>query len=407
MWWPFKIFLVIGFLLIGQSGWSFVDGVRFLRFVRRRRACPPGDYSPFAAVVIPCKGVDADFDGNLERFLRQDYPDYQVVFAVATTADLAFHKMHERLEKQVAPGVASKPRICLVVAGVSEERGEKVNNLLRGVEEVDRSAQVLVFADMDAAPSPHWLRCLVAPLAIPHITVSTGYRWYLPGAGFASRLRAAWDTSIATLMGDHDHNFAWGGSMAIRAADFHQLGIAKRYWAHTVSDDFALTRAVREAGGKIAFEPRCLVASREETSLREFLRWSTRQIVITRVYAAHLWKLGLAAYFLYGGTVTWGLVVLAMKGVAEFPRILAAIIVTTVFLLGASKGYIRTRVARELFGSEVGSHSSCYWQLSLLVPWIMLGNFVVAGMTRQIEWRGIEYELVCRDKVRLVRRTGG
>ena len=103
-----------------------------------------------------------------------------------------------------------------------------------------------------------------------------------------------------------DHNFAWGGSMAIRAADFRRLGIAEAYWANTVSDDYALTRAVREAGGKIAFEPRCLVASREESSLREFLRWSTRQIIITRVYAAHLWKLGLATYLFYCGTLRWG-----------------------------------------------------------------------------------------------------
>ena len=63
-----------------------------------------------------------------------------------------------------------------------------------------------------------------APLANPQITVSTGFRWYLPGEGFVSRLRAAWDTSIATMMGDHDHNFAWGGSMAIRAADFRPAG---------------------------------------------------------------------------------------------------------------------------------------------------------------------------------------
>ena len=185
-------------------------------------------------MVIPCKGVDAGFDANLDRFLNQDYPDYQVVFVVATAGDLAYQKLHERLEAPEASGANRKPLTSLVVAGVSEGRGEKVNNLLRGIEAVDQAAQVLVFADIDAAPSPDWLRSLVAPLANPQITVSTGFRWYLPGEGFVSRLRAAWDTSIATMMGDHDHNFAWGGSMAIRAADFHQLGIADRYWANTV-----------------------------------------------------------------------------------------------------------------------------------------------------------------------------
>ena len=292
------------------------------------------------------------------------------------------------------------------MAGFAEGRGEKVNNLLRGIEAVDQAAKVLVFADIDATPSPDWLRSLVAPLADPQITVSTGFRWYLPGEGFVSRLRAAWDTSIATMMGDHDHNFAWGGSMAIRAADFRALGIAERYWANTVSDDYALTRAVREAGGKIAFQPRCLVASREESSLREFLRWSTRQIIITRVYAAHLWKLGLAAYLFYCGTLTLGLIALALPGATAHQRVAMAVTLFIVLMLGAGKGYIRSRVARELFPTEIGCRASCYWQLSPLVPWIMFWNFMVAGFTRRIVWRGTEYELVSRDKVRVMGRSG-
>jgi ceramide glucosyltransferase len=405
MWWPIKIFLVFGVLLLGQSAWAFVDGLGFLRLVRRRRNSPPGSYTPSAAVVIPCKGVDAGFAANLNRFLNQDYPDYQIVFVVATAEDFANQNLHERLETRNASGAILNPRTSIVVAGISDGRGEKVNNLLRGIEAVDQTAQVYVFADIDAAPSPDWLRSLVATLANSQITLSTGFRWYLPGEGFVSRLRAAWDTSIATMMGDHDHNFAWGGSVAIRAADFCKLGIAERYWANTVSDDYALTRAVREAGGKIAFEPRCLVASREESSLREFLRWSTRQIIITRVYAAHLWKLGLATYLFYCGTLTLGLTVLALSGATVIQRVAVAGMLIAVVLLGSAKGYIRSLVTRELFAKEIGSRASCYWQLSLLVPWIMLGNFVVAGFTRRIEWRGTEYDLISRDKIRVVRRS--
>jgi cellulose synthase/poly-beta-1,6-N-acetylglucosamine synthase-like glycosyltransferase len=407
MWWPIEIFLVLGVLLLGQSAWAFVDGLRFLSLVRRRLNSPRGSFTPSAAVVIPCKGVDAEFEANLDRFLNQDYPDYQVVFVVATTKDLAYQKLHERLETRVASGALRKPRTSLVVAGICAGRGEKVNNLLRGIEAVDPAAQVLVFADVDAVPSPDWLRSLVSTLANSQITVSTGFRWYLPGEGFVSRLRAAWDTSIATMMGDHDHNFAWGGSMAVRAADFHKLGIADRYWANTVSDDYALTRAVREAGGKIAFEPRCLVASREESSLREFLHWSTRQIIITRVYAAHLWKLGLATYLFYCGTLALGLIVMALPGATAHQRVAVAVTLLAVLFLGSGKGYIRSLVTRELFAAEIGSRASCYWQLSPLVPWIMLWNFVGAGLTRRIEWRGTEYELVSRDEVRVMKRNGG
>ena len=374
--------------------------------MRRSRKEPRAGIAPAAAVVIPCKGVDPGFDSNLERFLNQDYPDYQIVFAVATVEDSAYRAIDARLKAPIEPGRTRKPRTSLVVAGLSDERGEKVNNLIRGMQAVDGCTQIFVFADIDAAPSPDWLRSLVAPLASPQVTVSTGFRWYLPGKGFVSRLRAAWDSSIATMMGDHDHNFAWGGSMAIRAADFHALRVAERYWTNTVSDDFALTRAVREAGGKIAFAPRCLVASREESSFREFLRWSTRQIIITRVYAPHFWKLGLATYLLYCGTFILGLSAVAMSGASLSTRLGVVCILLVVVLLGAGKGYIRSLVAREQFAGEMGSGSSCYWRLSPLVPWIMLWNFVVAGFSRRIEWRGTEYELISRDKVRVIGRTG-
>ncbi len=402
-----KISLLAGALLVVQSLWALVDGLRFLTLVRRTRGSPRADHTPSLAVVIPCKGVDEEFDQHVDRFLRQDYPHYQVVFVAATPEDLAYQRLCHRLANPVASGVVGKVETSLVVAGVVDDRGEKVNNLLRGVEAVDPGSEVLVFADMDAAPPRDWLRSLMAPLADPQITVSTGFRWYLPGKGFASQLRAAWDTSIATMMGNQRYRIVWGGSMAIRARDFRQLRIAERYWASTVSDDYALARAVQDAGGKIAFAPRCLLASREESGLADFLRWSTRQIIITRVYAARLWRLGLATYLFYCGTFLLGLFAMSLPGALPHERVAVAVTLIAVLSLGAGKGYIRTLVTRELFAAEVGNRASCYWQLSPLVPWVMLENFIVAGLARRIEWKGTEYELVSRDNVRVIRRSGG
>lgn len=356
-------------LLALQSLVSLRDGRRFLAFVRRSQETSPREYSPFTSVIIPCKGIDADLETNLACFLAQDCPAYQVVFVVANENDPAWRFLSEHLNRRAGGG----PKTSLVVAGYADDPGGKVNNLLRGLVAVEPAAEVLMFADIDARPGRDWLRSLVAPLADSQVTVSTGFRWYLPGANFASQLRTAWDTSVATLLGDHDHNFAWGGSMAIRAADFRRLQIAERYWAHTVSDDYSLTRAVREAGGRIRFEPRCLVASREESSFADFLRWSNRQIIITRVYAPHLWRLGLASHLLYCLTFLFGLGLL----VCPAPTLLA-----------------RAAIAAR------------YWQLAPLVPWVMLYNFLVAGFTRRIEWQGTHYEPGSRDEFRVLRRDG-
>ncbi len=401
-------FFILAVLVALQSLAALREGFRFLRLVRRSLREPPGDYAPPVAVIIPCKGVDPDFEANLAGYLSQNYPACQMIFVVASTRDPAHAFLSSRLSPEVLhPG--GRLKTSLVVAGYSDERGEKVNNLLRGLEAVDSAAEVLVFADADARPGGNWLRSLVAPLADSRVTVNTGFRWYLPGAGFASQLRAAWDTSIATMLGEHRHNFAWGGAMAIRTEDFRRLQVAERHWARTASDDYALTRAVRQAGGWIQFEPRCLVASRQESSLREFLRWSNRQIIITRVYAAPLWWMGLASYVLYCATLLSGLGLLAASGISAPGRAAIAAFLLLIVLLGMAKGRIRTLVARQLFGEERASfepYSARYWQLAPLVPWVMLLNFVTAGFTRHIEWRGTHYHLLSKNELRVLRRDG-
>ena len=401
---PVKVFLLLGAILVVEGIVSLLDGHRFLNYTRRSLRTAPADFHPPAAVMVPVKGIDSGLETTIDRLLGQDYPDYRLLFTMASERDPAHAYLAERLRNYV-PSPNPGPRDAqLVIAGTSPERGEKVNNLIAALAAVLPGTRVLVFADADARPKIDWLRSLVAPLGDPAVTVSTGFRWYLPGRSFASRLRAAWDASIATLLGDHHSNFAWGGSMAIRAEDFRRLMIAERSWSATVSDDYGLTQAVRDAGGRIRFEPRCLTASFDESTLVEFLRWSNRQIIITRVYAAHLWRWGLLNYILLCGTLLLG------DGVILFSdslpaRLLTAVLEALILLLGLAKARLRTLVACEVFPEEASTlqrHGSCYWQLWPLVPWVMLINFVTAGFTRRIEWRGTRYELISPTKLRVL-----
>ena len=82
-------------------------------------------------------------------------------------------------------------------------------------------------------------------------------------------------------------------------------------------------------------------------------------------------------------------------------------VLLVILALGFAKGRLRTVVARELFPEDcttLNRYGARYWQLSPLVPWIMLFNFVVAGFTRRIEWRGTQYELRSTDEVKVLRR---
>lgn len=399
-------FLVLAILLVLQSAWSLRQGFQFLSLARRGRKRSPGDYHPPTTVVIPCKGWDAGLKQNAALFLAQHYPRYEILFVVAAESDPAFRPLAAMLAAHRK--IASAGAASLIIADFCEARGEKVNNLLAGVQAADPDCEVLVFADIDARPPKDWLQFLVAPLADAAVTMTTGFRWYLPGSSFTSRLRAAWDTSIATMMGEHPHNFAWGGSMAIRAADFRRLEVAERYWQNTVSDDYAITRAVREAGGSIRFEPRCLVLSENDGDFRGFLRWTNRQIIITRVYASRFWKLGLASFGLYAVTFLTGLAVILVPSMPVSHRVMAAVFLAVILGLGMAKGGIRTIAAREMFPEEearLQRYGACYWKLAPLVPWVMLWNFVLAAFIRRIEWRGTVYDLESADRVKIVHRS--
>jgi ceramide glucosyltransferase len=402
----FIIFIILWLLLLAQSVNSLRSGFRFLAYVRRCREQEIVGYAPPVAVIIPVTGASEALESNIAAFLAQDYPPYQLVLVVADEKDPAFGMLSELIGKSAGQDSAAGPDVSLLVAGPSQSQGQKVHNLVRGLDAVNPETEVLVFADADARPSAAWLRSLVVPLASRDVTVSTGFRWYLPGKTFVSQLRAAWDTSIATFMGEHDCAFPWGGSMAIRVKDFNRLQVRERYWASTVSDDYGLGRAVHDGGGRIRFEPRCLVASREDSSFADLLRWTNRQIIITRIYAPRLWRMGLAGHVLYSLAFVWGFFVL-FEPTAGWERFAVLAPLAVILGLGMGKGNIRATVAREIFPEEcefLARYGKRYWQLTLLVPWVMTWNFVVAGFVRTIEWSGVRYGLHSDHEVEILGR---
>jgi cellulose synthase/poly-beta-1,6-N-acetylglucosamine synthase-like glycosyltransferase len=425
------IFWAMAFLLLGQRLFSLINTYNFLRSLRRSRSKPRNEFTPPVALIIPCKGLEGDFEANVASFLGQDYPDYQVIFSLASVDDPAYLATKNYLEKvsrnkqnreensfgpqrdqirQVVgrDGADNEVRTALVIAGYSESRAEKVQNQLRGLEAVEPKSAILVFADIDGGPTRDWLRSLVAALEDPRVTVSTGYRWYLPGSGLVSRLRSTWDASNATFLGDHAHNFAWGGSMAVRRADFKGMAVAERYWANAATDDTTLTRAVHDYGGKVRFEPRCLVGSSGgEMSWGQFLRWSTRQWAFTRRYLPGLWWAGVSTTGLYCSEVLFGLVLMVLPGVSNVQRLLVAGALLLTHLLLMGKGLIHTTIAKETFPEEatrLKRHGACYWQLSGLAPWVTWLNLLFSSLTRQIEWRGTRYDMRSVNETRVIQR---
>jgi cellulose synthase/poly-beta-1,6-N-acetylglucosamine synthase-like glycosyltransferase len=374
--------MVVYYFLAALSCWfglqSLLSGIRYAGYVRRETSRELPDFQPFVSVIAPCRGLEPGLADNLYPLLDQDYPRYEVLFVFDDADDPAIKVVDDLIH-------TIKTRI--VIAGPAIDSGQKVHNLRFAVNEVDPQSQVLVFVDSDARPSQNWLRQLVAPLADEKLGASTGYRWFVPErGGIASRLRGVWNASIASALGENSaKNFCWGGSTAIRRSTFERLEVRER-WRGTVSDDFTLTSVLKEAKLPIHFTPNCLVASAGDCDFRELLEFTTRQIKITRVYAAHLWLPLLLGSALFAIAFFGGLILIGVH-----PRSSAAYIFPLIiFALGATKAFIRYRAIPIATSKKDLLAHIFLWPIASL---LYLYNAVLAGFSRRIKWRGITYEL--------------
>jgi ceramide glucosyltransferase len=379
---------------------SLLSGFRYVAYVKRETSRPLPDFHPHVSVIAPSRGVENGLAENLSTLLSQEYPNYEVLFVFDRTGDPAIEVLN-RLSKTEVP-------IRTIVAGPATNSGQKVHNLQVAVGEVDSKCEVLVFVDTDARPGKLWLRQLVAPLADLRLGASSGYRWFVPkDGGFASRLRSVWNASIASALGeDQQKNFCWGGSTAIRRSVFQQLNIRER-WQGSVSDDFTVTKVVKEANLPIHFTPHCLVASVGDCDFRELIEFTTRQIKITRVYAPQLWKPLLLGSSLFSIVFFGGILLLVARLALGQSIVFLASVLAVVFLLGAIKGFIRLRVIgiplvayRDKLRRDLLAHVFL-WPLASL---LYLYNAIVAGFSRRINWRGITYELKSPNEAVIISR---
>jgi hypothetical protein len=326
-----------------------------------------------AVVFCPCKGSDDEFEKNVQSVLNQDYGNYDVQFIVESEDDAAYT-------------VLRKLGGNVLVAGRTSDCGQKVHNLTVAVSQ-RTDAEIYVFCDSDARFPHDWLSRLLAPL--DHTNITTGYRWYVANRfHFPTLMRSAWNASSASILGDHDRNFAWGGSTALCRKTFERLKIADA-WRGSISDDYAITRTAQRNKTKIVFVPECLIPSYGECSFGELLEFTTRQVIITRVYHPGLWRVGLAGYTMFN-LVFWSLLFLR-PGLA-----------LVIWGLSAARCWIRYSAVRTaLPAPALPSHGWFYILSSPLVALLYFYNMAASAVGTDIVWREIHYRLVSPNETRV------
>ena len=384
------VFYFFAAVLVLLSYKSFRGGIEYLRYFKHELAKPNSDFTPFASIIVPCRGLDDGLEQNLAALFDQDYPNYEIIFVVDDKADAAVPTIEEVSRKAAKDAK-------LIVAKKATDSSQKVENLREAVLHVAGESQAFVFVDSDVRPGPHWLRNLVAPLQDEKVGAATGYRWFISeNQRFASELRSVWNASIASALGKNTRtNFCWGGSMALRRDTFERIDMREK-WCGTLSDDFAVTRAIKAADMPICFVPRALTASVEDCTIGGLFEFTTRQMKITRVYAPKLWIMSFVGSGLFNSVVIAALLIVILSPQNDLAVMVSIATILLVAFFSIGKSWLRLKAVRLVlteYDAQLRRQAWTQNTLWLLSPALFFYNSFAAWLSRRMTWRGTTYEL--------------
>lgn len=276
---------VVGWAIYAVCFAVAVGGAVFYALVligarRYRRESPgAGDFTPPISVLKPLAGLEEGLEENLRSFFEQDYPEYQILFAVRDAGDPAAAVVRKLLREHPERDAE------LIVAGEPEFPNAKVWSLSRMAERARH--EVLVISDSDIRATPGYLRGIAADFADPRVAVSCCPYRVIPGNAWWSQLEALtintefWCAVLVARMLE-GMQFAVGPTMSVRRKYLDEIG-GFRAVGVFLAEDFVLGRWAERHGYKAVLSGHVVehrIAPQPfRASLRHRIRWarSTRR----------------------------------------------------------------------------------------------------------------------------------
>jgi hypothetical protein len=243
---------------------------------------PPGVMDVPVTLLIPATGSGVDLARLATSISAQWLTPQRTVFIVESVEDPAYGRL-----KQALAGFSGAAEIF--VAGLASASAQKSHNLARALARYDDGSRIIVLADADIVPQPHWLADIVQPLARGRARMVSGYRWALPMDCRLGTLIGAWtERAVASLPKPPWYILAWGGSLGFAPgtpADIGAVPVLER----AVSDDISLAHAARRNGIDVLYRKRLLVPTPVSHSLGALLRFGLRQYQMLRLHQRAIW----------------------------------------------------------------------------------------------------------------------
>ncbi|HXJ04758.1 MAG TPA: glycosyltransferase [Candidatus Acidoferrum sp.] len=356
----------IYYFLALYSSWQF--------FRHISKSSKNSDFTPPVSNLKPIRGLDAEAYENFASYCKQDYPEYELLFAIGD-GDEAVLEVIERLKREFP-----QQHIRVIHVSGHTAPNDKVVKLARLVSEARN--EVLVINDSDVRVRPDYLRSVVAPLRDPKIGaitclyVSTHEHTFLqklqsigmfcdfyPGIMVAWQLDGVKFAFGQTIVTTRLHLAGFGGYSAIE---------------NRPADDLLVGRMVAEQGLKVELLPYTVETVADFRSFNEFFFKRLRWMTVMR----HMRPWGHIGLIFTQG-LAW-----SVAAVAVHPSARAAF-----FYLG---GYACVRIALTWLIGVWGLKQPGIWKKIALVPvwdaWALLIWLLSFGR-RSIRWRDIDYRI--------------
>ena len=345
-------------------------------FLRERKNddLPDRAFAPSVSILKPVRGVDREAYENFASMCNLDYPQYEIVFAVADRDDPVIGLI-ERLQRDYP-----EASIRLLVGVEQLGHSRKTNSLCRLVKEA--KYDLLVINDSDVRVEKDYLWDVVAPFRDPRVGVVTALFRGRTDGSFAADVDAVGvptDAAARTLLAwQYNHiDFALGWTMAITRQRLAEIGGFEAL-IDMHSDDFALGNKVAKKGYRVelARKPVWMVFPKE--TLGEFLAHELRWSIQLR----NLRLRGYLGMFLTFG-FAWSLLVVAIvpsgKVAATYVAAYAMLRLLVAWVIGV-RGLGDPTVRRR--------------------PWLVfvrdafsVGIYIASFCSNTIQWRGLPYRL--------------
>ena len=333
------------------------------------------NFTPPVSVLKPVRGVDRDAYENFASFCRQNYPRFEILFAVAERDDPVI-PLIERLQRDF-PNAS----VRLIVGVEQLGANRKLNNL----ERLSREAanEILVISDSDVRVDGDYLRRVARHFLDPDVGAVTAFFRSVAQGSFAAELEAlvlSTETVPNALVArkiEGKVQFAFGWTMATTKTHLRAIG-GFEDMVNVHSDDFELGRRLAAKGLTIELldEPVEMVFPQESFGdyLRRELRWA---IGLRNVRPAGYWGL----LFTFG--LPWTILAVTLapsRGCAA----------------GFAASYLLLRCFQVWFTGVWGLMDPVTrksWWLAPLRDAINFCIWIAGFFTSEIEWRGIKYKV--------------